>query len=259
MEKTKTKIFVIKISGKVQNEFLLLDSLLDQLKNNISAANFILMHGGGIQITKYYKMLGVEPVFIDGLRYTSDDEISIVEMVLSGLVNKDITSLMLSKGVNAVGISGRDGIIVAERVEKLGNVGKVVSVDNSFINNLIQLGIMPIISPVSNSKEFKALNINADDAAEAVASSIKADGLVFVSDVPGILDSNKSVINQITKEQSEALISENVIKDGMAVKVRSSFNAIEKGVKNIIITSIYDSLISDIVNGVNSEKNTRLY
>ncbi len=197
----KKKIFV-KISGKVQNSIDQMEILIEEIKKVSQEADVIFMHGGGVQITTYYEKLGLKPTFVNGLRKTDDEQVKVVEMVLSGIVNKSIVSRMLDHKISAIGISGRDNLIFAKEKlidgVSLGNVGEVDSVNIEVLNKLFEAGFTPVISPVSNTYDYKPLNINADDAAEAVASALGVDYLVLLSDVSGIWDENKEVIPFMT-------------------------------------------------------------
>jgi len=245
------KRVLIKISGKVQNEPKEMDILITEIKKISKFFDVIFMHGGGIQITEYYEKIGLKSMFIEGLRKTDNEQIKIVEMVLSGLVNKDIVSKMVRKNIKAIGISGRDNLITAREKfvngKSLGNVGEAIFVNKEIIEDLFRLDFIPVISPVSNSVDYLSLNVNADDAAELVASTLKVDYLLLLSDVDGVWDENKNIIDVIDERRANSLIDNGVIIDGMAVKVKSSFNAINKGVKNISINSVKKGVLTDLL------------
>ena len=203
-------------------------------------ANVVIVHGGGKEISSWIEKVGSEVKFVNGLRYTDEEIMNIVEMVLSGLVNKQ---LVTEFGENCLGISCRDSnIIIADQVKELGLVGKPFKTNISIIEKLLDAGITPIISPVSSDKNGQHLNVNADDAANALAIALKADALVFMTDMEGVLDDKKMVISVLDKKLAEDYKASGVINGGMIPKIDSAFLAIAQGVKMV---NIVGSILSE--------------
>jgi acetylglutamate kinase len=201
----------------------------------------VIVHGGGKEIADLQVKLGLTPRFVEGLRVTDDASLAIAEMVLSGRVNKRIVAALLNTGADALGLSGIDRALV--RVEKmqhpsgdLGRVGKVVSVRGDVVRDLIAQKIVPVISPISLGAEG-AYNVNADSVACALASALNADAVVFVTNVPGVLQ-NDQVIPSLTTHDAEALIKSKIIFGGMIPKVRAALDAVAGGAQAARITNL---------------------
>jgi len=201
----------------------------------------VIVHGGGKDIGRYLERLGIETKFHEGLRVTDDEAIEVVEMVLSGLVNKRIVGALVAAKVKALGISGRDlGLIRAgklEAEEDLGHVGEVQGLNAHVIKKLLEHDFVPVISPVSQDEQGTVFNINADHMARALAVGLRVEELVFLSDVPCVYD-DVHKISKLNKVLAEQLIETEVIGGGMVPKVRSGIQALEKGVKKVLITDI---------------------
>lgn len=197
----------------------------------------VLVHGGGKDINRNLQWLGEEPKFKDGLRITSEDALLIVEMTLSGTVNKRLVSLLQSEGARACGISGVDGstLICLPLDPELGRVGTVSHVRPALVEALLAARFLPVISPISTDTAGAHYNVNADDAASALAVAMKAERLVYVSDVPGVMDGNKHILPKLNRDAAESLIKSNVIAGGMIPKVRSCLSAVEAGVGEVHI------------------------
>jgi acetylglutamate kinase len=230
---------VLKVGGgEVDNpQFLkLLAALIADM-----AVRPVIVHGGGKDITRLLEGLGVKSEWHQGLRITDDAAIEVVEMALSGLVNKRIVGALEAGGVRALGVSGRDlGLVRAAKLEAevdLGHVGEAGIVNSGAIKTLAKNNWVPVISPVSQDKQGFVLNINADHVARAVAVGLKAEELVFVSNVPCIYDDNYE-LSTLKAGQAETLITSGVIDGGMIPKVRSGISALEGGVKRVVITDI---------------------
>lgn len=231
--------FVLKVGGgEVDNP-----RFLKQFAALIAgmAVRPVVVHGGGKDITRLLDGLGVKGEFHQGLRITGDAAIEVVEMVLSGLVNKRIVGALEAGGVRALGLSGRDlGLVRAVKLESevdLGHVGEVRMVNSGAIRTLAQNGWVPVISPVSQDREGEVLNVNADHVARAVAVGLKVEELVFLSDVPCIYD-DVYELSTLRANQAESLIESGVIDGGMIPKVRSGIAALAGGVKRVVITDI---------------------
>ncbi len=214
--------------------------------------NMIIVHGGGKEITDTAAALGIGTRFVDGQRYTDEKMIEVVLMVLAGLVNKEIVSLINTNGGNAVGLCGVDNLLLKARKlsnngTDLGLVGEIVWVNVSFLNLLLQNGMMPVIAPLGVGDGGQMYNINADLAAGAVAAALKAEKLVYLSDTEGILVNGK-LISTLTKSKADKLISQGAIFGGMIPKVTSAFNTLDAGVNKVHIIDgrIKHSLLLEI-------------
>lgn len=237
-------VVVLKVGGNELDD----DSFLFGLAQSVSALRAegkypIIVHGGGKTIADFQKRLDLESQFVEGLRVTSDEDIDIVEMVLSGLMNKRIVRSLIHQQIRAVGISGvDDGTIYVERMwhpmGDLGRVGEIQDVDPHLLKTLLAAGIVPVISPVSFGA-FDALsyNVNADHAAAAVAAALGAIRLVFITNVPGVLIAGR-VVRALTADQAETLIEDGNIFGGMVPKVRSAIGAVRRGVAQAVITNL---------------------
>ena len=233
---------VVKITGKFiegENLPLLVKRTRDELdrKNEI-----IVVHGGGKEITKEFSLRGIKSKFIEGLRVTDKEDIQLIEMILSGKVNKRIVSNFLSKGVPAVGVSGKDGgmVVAIRKNPELGYVGDIVSINVKLIDLLLKNGFVPIISPISYGIHGETLNINADTFASHVSVATNSQRLVFITDVMGILRKDGAIIKSITTKEAKKLIDEEVVANGMIPKVKGGIYAAGNGVKEVIIGTFGD-------------------
>jgi acetylglutamate kinase len=250
------KTFVIKYGGAAQIK----DNLKESFAKDIVLLNFIgikttIVHGGGPKISATMEKMGKKPEFIQGQRVTDQETMDVVEMVLGGLVNKEIVSLINSQGGKAVGLSGKDaGLIKARKklikkpvetgIEDVNNinvldetidigfVGDVTYINPHIIISLEKEGFIPVISPVGIGEKGETLNINADYVATSIASALKAEKLIFLTDVPGIMDKKDKVISTLTKKQIKKFIVDGTIKGGMLPKVQACIKAIDGGVSN---------------------------
>ena len=240
------KTFVIKYGGAAQTE----DALKDSFAQDVVLLNFIgirpvIVHGGGPKISETMKKMGKEPTFIQGQRVTDRETMDIVEMVLGGLVNKEIVALINNHGGKAVGLSGKDGGLLKakkklirkadgkgeEETLDIGLVGEVESVDPSLLDSLHRDGFIPVISPIGAGSAGEAFNINADYAASAIASALKAEKLILLTDVPGIKDKGGRVIPTIQKKSVKKYIDDGTVSGGMLPKVQACTRALDGGVK----------------------------
>ena len=203
----------------------------------------VIVHGGGPDINAFLEQMNIESKFINGLRVTDEKTMEIVEMVLSGKLNKHIVTEIETQGVKAVGISGKDGgIIKAQKIEKdgidYGCVGDIVSVDPTLIQSLINNEFIPVIAPIGKDENGTTYNINADYAAVAIAGALKAEKLVFLTDVEGVMrDINdpNSIMSFISSKKIQKLIDDGTISGGMIPKVECCMEGIKKGVNNVHI------------------------
>jgi len=201
----------------------------------------IVVHGGGKEIADLQVQLGLTPRFVDGLRVTDEASLAVAEMVLSGRVNKRLVAALVQAGVDAIGLSGVDRGLV--RVEKLqhpagdvGRVGQVVGVRADVLRDLIDRAIVPVLSPISLGGDG-AYNVNADSVACAVARALNADAVVFVTNVPGVMQDDRT-IPRLTAHEAEVLIESRVIGGGMIPKVRAALDAIAGGARQARITNL---------------------
>ena len=212
---------------------------------NYIGIHTVIVHGGGPKISAMMQKMGKKPEFVDGQRVTDQETMDIVEMVLGGLINKEIVSLINRHGGKAVGLSGKDGgMIRAQKkmikkpapetgvgeIIDLGLVGEVTSVDPSVIDGLDKGGFIPVVAPIGAGPKGETLNINADYVASAIASALKSEKLVLLTDVPGLLDKKGKTISTLKKGRIDKLIKDGTISGGMLPKVTACMNAIAGGV-----------------------------
>jgi acetylglutamate kinase len=212
--------------------------------------NIIIVHGGGKDITDLASALNIPTRFVDGQRYTDEKMIDVVLMVLAGKLNKEIVNLINTNGGNAVGICGMDnGLLKARKTTEkdLGLVGDVSFVNTGFLNLLLNNGMMPVVAPLAVGDDNKILNINADLAAGAIATALKAEKLVYLSDIEGVLV-DKELVSSLTLSEAESLIERGAIHGGMIPKVRSAFATLDAGVNKVHIIDgrIKHSLLLEI-------------
>jgi acetylglutamate kinase len=203
----------------------------------------VIVHGGGRAIADMQARLGLPTVKVDGLRVTDSESLAVTQMVLSGQSNKLIVVALISAGVQAVGISGVDGGLIRcvkkqHPLADLGFVGQTVEVHPQIVLTLTAQGIVPVISPVSLGLEGQVYNVNADEAAGALATALQARELSFISNVPGVLDQDNQPIPQLTSAQTEQLIERGIIRDGMVPKVRAALSVVDQGVPNVRIVNL---------------------
>ncbi len=198
---------------------------------------FVVVHGGGPQISALLKRLNIESRFENGLRVTDEATMAAVEMVLCGQVNKAVVASFAAHGARAAGISGRDGNLLRAVVKNpaLGLVGEVEAVDPALILCLLEGDFVPVVAPVANGPDGQALNINADTAAGALAGALAADYFILISDVPGVLDAEGRLITSLTRAEIEKLRAEGVITGGMIPKVESCLHALDAGCQRALI------------------------
>lgn len=222
----------------------------------------VVVHGGGFRITELLDKLNIKSEFIDGQRVTSEEAMRVVEMVLSGDINRDIVSLLNHSGAKALGVSGKDlSFIKAKPKEagKFGFTGDIESIDASILNKLIDDNFIPVIAPISASYEsgHPGFNINADIAASEVAIALKAKKVLFLTDTVGVLDGDKNLLNSLTGVQIEELKRRDIIVGGMIPKVDSCIRAVRHGVEkaHIIDGRVEHSILLELFtqDGVGTE------
>ncbi|MBA3644708.1 MAG: acetylglutamate kinase [Gemmatimonadaceae bacterium] len=235
---------VIKLGGRAQNDPTLAAEIAAAWKD--CKGELCVVHGGGDEITALQVALGKKPNFVNGRRVTTGDDIQLLRMVLSGVINKRLVSAFAKAGVRAVGISGEDGgLISAQRgvegdeLYALGAVGAPAHVNADLLLNLVSNGYMPVISPVASDAADPggALNVNGDDAAAAVAAALHSSELIFVADVPGVLRDD-AVMGSVALEEVPHLIAEGTVQGGMTAKLDAAKNALNGGVASVRISDI---------------------
>lgn len=231
---------VLKIGG---NE-LDIPEFVEELATEVAAMAVppIVVHGGGKEIARLQQQLGLTPRFVEGLRVTDEASLRVAEMVLSGLVNKRLVAALVTAGVQALGFSGVDlGLICVEKMQHptrdLGRVGRIVAVRGEVLKGFLSQGIVPVVSPISAGADGLTYNVNADHVAVALAQAIRAEVLVFVTNVPGVLVHGQPVA-RLTTDEARALIAEGHVTGGMVPKVRSALAAVEAGIGRARITNL---------------------
>ena len=245
------KTIVVKYGGNaMKNERLKRAVIEDVVFFHEAGVRIVLVHGGGPEIEAVLRTLSIESRFVDGLRYTDKRTMEVVQMALCGRVNKDLTAMIVQSGVRAVGISGIDGGLLRAHkttAKDLGLVGEVDAVDADFLAALLDAGLLPVISTVAlnteagksgDSDDSPALNINADTAATHIAAAMKAEKLVVMMDIAGVLRAvsyTDSLIPQITLAEIPGLKASGIISGGMIPKIDGAARAVENGVQDVLI------------------------
>ena len=243
IQRFNRKIIVVKYGGSaMSNEELQKNVIKDVTLLKLVGFKPIIVHGGGKAISKWVGKVGKEAEFVGGLRVTDEETMEIAEMVL-GRVNKSLVTMVQELGVKAVGISGKDGGLL--KVDKkysdgkdIGYVGDIKEVDAKILYDLLENDFLPIVAPVGLDDDFHTYNINADDAACAIAKAVKADKLVFLTDIEGLyrdIDDKSTFISRLTASDAKALINSGVIGGGMLPKLNNCTTAIEEGVSRVHI------------------------
>ena len=241
IKKYSGKIVVIKYGGNA----MVNESLKQQVMEDIAllwliGVKVVLVHGGGPEISSTMKKLGKQAQFVNGLRVTDKETVDIVQMVLAGKVNKDLVNLLQMKGGHAVGLSGIDGGILEATMknESLGFVGDITRVRTQPITDLLEKGYIPVVSTVASDRQGNVYNINGDTAAAVIAGALQAERMILMTDIAGILrdkDDPNSLIPDLTVSQARQLFYDGVISGGMIPKVECCIEAIEHGVKHVVI------------------------
>lgn len=243
IQRFNRKIIVVKYGGSAMvDEELKKHVIQDVTLLKLVGFKPIIVHGGGKEISKWVGKVGMEPVFINGLRKTDEATMEIAEMVLNK-VNKSLVTLVQELGVNAVGISGKDGGLL--KVEKkysngedIGFVGEITEVNPQILYDLLEKDFLPIICPVGMDAEYNSYNINADDAACAIAKAVKAEKLAFLTDIEGVYKDPKdkdTLISELRVSEARELIGDGFIGGGMLPKLNNCNDAIENGVSRVHI------------------------
>ena len=234
-------IVVVKYGGNAMvNEQLKQQVMEDIVLLSLIGVKVILVHGGGPEISDMMAKLGKKSEFVDGLRVTDKETVEIAQMVLAGKVNKDLVNLIQSKGGRAIGLSGIDGRLLEARMKKqsLGYVGSIINVDADPILGLLEGGYIPVVSTIACDRAGNTYNINGDTAAAYIAGALKAERLILMTDIAGILrdkDDPSTLIPEITISEAVKLYEQEIISGGMIPKVDCCIEAINMGVEKTII------------------------
>lgn len=237
----KGKIVVIKYGGNAMvNEDIKRSVMGDVTLLRLIGIRVVLVHGGGPEISALLKRIGKQSEFVDGLRVTDAETADVVQMVLAGKVNKSLVSLLQSLGGRAIGLCGLDGgMIEAKQLdERLGYVGEITRVDPQPVLDVLEKGYIPVVSTVARGQNGETFNINADTAAARIAAALKAECLISMTDIAGVLrdkDDPRSVIPYIGVSEAPQLMREGVISGGMIPKIECCIEAIRRGVKKVFV------------------------
>ncbi len=257
IEKYQNKILVIKYGGNAMlGEEMKLTVMRDLSILRFVGIKVVLVHGGGPEISQTLARMGIPSRFVGGLRYTDAETAEVVRMVLAGKVNKELVHMLGMFGAKAAGLSGIDGnmLLCSKEREELGFVGKIENVNTELILSCLDAGYMPVISTVGYDNEGNIYNVNADTAASAIAGALRAESLILMTDIKGLLrnkDDEDSLIRKVYVSDIPALVKEGIISGGMIPKVQCCKDAIRKGVGRVFITdgrvkhSILLELLSD--------------
>jgi acetylglutamate kinase len=251
MQRYDEEIVVVKYGGHAMGD----EHLAQQFAKDIvlleqTAINPVVVHGGGPQIEAMLKRVGVESQYADGLRITDAKTLEIVEMVLAGLINKQMVGHINEAGGKAVGLCGKDGNMVVARkltrtvvdpdshIEKiidLGFVGEPEKVDTMVLNEILGRQLIPVLAPVAAAANGGTFNVNADTFAGAIAGALHAKRFLLLTDVPGVLDKSKTLIKELSVDDARRLIADGTISGGMIPKVETCIYALEQGVEGVVI------------------------
>ena len=254
IKKFSGETIVVKYGGAAQIDPILKEKFATDIAlMYLVGIKVVIVHGGGKKINEILEKLNIEVNFIDGQRVTRPEDMEIIEMVLSGSVNKEITALLNHSGAKAMGISGKDALFIkaeAKDREKFGLTGNIVSVDSDVVNRLLDDKFIPVIAPIASggSAGHPGYNINADLAASHIAKSLKARKIIFLTDTAGVLDKSGDLLSTMKIEDIDGLINDGTISGGMIPKVSACLEAVEGGVNkaHIIDGRLEHSLLLEL-------------
>jgi acetylglutamate kinase len=251
MQRYDEEIVVVKYGGHAMGqEQTARDFANDIVLLEQTAINPVVVHGGGPQIAAMLKKLGIKSEFVDGLRVTDQSTVEIVEMVLAGSINKQIVGYINAAGGKAIGLCGKDGNMVTarkvtrtvvdpdsniEKIVDLGFVGEPEKVDLTVLNHVLGKEMIPVLAPVAAAAGGGTFNVNADTFAGAIAGALKAKRLLLLTDVPGVLDKDKNLIEELSVADARRLIADGTISGGMIPKVETCIYALDQGVEGVVI------------------------
>lgn len=240
------KTIVIKYGGNAMTDDHLKDSFArDVVLMKLVGINPVVVHGGGPQIGSLLSRLGIESEFVQGMRVTDSDTMDVVEMVLGGLVNKEIVSLLNSHGGSAVGLTGKDGDLIHARkmvvsrktpelevpeIIDIGHVGEVASIDASVVNMLVSGNFIPVIAPIGVGSDGRSYNINADLVAGKMAEVLQAEKLILLTNTTGLLDKDGQLLTGLSSQRVDELVADGTIHGGMLPKIACALDAVKAGV-----------------------------
>lgn len=247
IQRFQGKTMVIKYGGNAMvDENLKRGFARDIVLMKLVGMNPVVVHGGGPQIGNLLKQIGKESHFVEGMRVTDSETMDVVEMVLGGLVNKEIVNLINRQGGKAVGLTGKDGDLIrakklhitkktpemeAPEIIDIGHVGEVASIDTSVVQMLVKDNFIPVIAPIGVGEDGQSYNINADLVAGKLAMALRAEKLILLTNTTGVLDQNSQLLTGLKAEQVDKLIKEGVIHGGMLPKVNCALDAVRSGVR----------------------------
>ncbi len=254
IKKFRNQTFVIKYGGSAQTDQKLKERFAEDILLLYTVGiKPVVVHGGGKRITEILSRLKIDTKFIDGQRVTTAEVMEIVEMVLSGDINKEIVSLLNNHGAKAIGISGKDAHFITARpkdFEKFGYTGVIDHIDPAVVHRLLEEQFVPVIAPIAASNQLghPGYNINADLCASKVAAALGAKKIIFLTDTPGVLDKEGKLISTLTREKIDLLKKDGTISGGMIPKVDACLEAVDGGVEkaHIIDGRVEHSLLLEI-------------
>lgn len=248
IQKFHGQTVVVKYGGNAMTEDALKHSFArDVVLMKLVGINPVVVHGGGPQIGELLEKLNIESRFVNGMRVTDSATMDVVQMVLGGLVNQEIVSLINTNGGRAVGVTGKDGSLIqakqlamepsmnAPEIIDIGHVGEITSINTEILTTLTHSAFIPVIAPIGVGKDGESYNINADIVAGKIAEALTAEKLVLLTNTPGILDADGSTISEVTKSAVETLIADGVVNEGMLPKVQCALDAVDGGVHSVQI------------------------
>lgn len=255
LQKYNNKVVVVKYGGNAMTNDKLKHAVMEDIVMlSTVGIKVVLVHGGGPEINDMLKRVGKESKFVNGLRYTDEETVDIVQMVLAGKVNKDLVSMLESHGGTAIGLCGLDGnLIEAEQLDPdLGLVGEITEVDPKIIQNALDNGYIPVISTIGRGKDGTVYNINADTAAARIAAEMGAPSLILLTDIKGLLedkDDENTIIRTVGVSEVPFLKKQGIITGGMIPKIDCCVEAVRRGVKqaNIIDGRIPHSILIELL------------
>ncbi len=246
------KTIVLKYGGAAMADEALQSSFAkDVVLMKLVGMNPVVVHGGGPQIGEALARIGKKTEFIDGMRVTDRESVDVVEMVVGGLVNKQIVNLIVRHGGRAVGLTGKDGNLIraskltvrrdspeldAPEIIDMGHVGEVTHIDASVVDMLIQGDFIPVIAPIGIDEDGHSYNINADLVAGKLAETLNAEKLILLTNTPGVLDADGELLTRLSVGDVEKLVTDQVVEGGMLPKVRCALGAVNNGVTTVTIS-----------------------
>jgi acetylglutamate kinase len=246
IQRFTNKTIVIKYGGSAMTDESLKQGFArDIVLMKLVGLNPIVVHGGGPQIGAVLKELGIESKFVDGMRVTDSKTMDVVQMVLGGLVNQDIVSLINQNGGRAVGLTGKDASLISAKkmvirraspevqtpeIIDIGHVGEVVKINREVLDLIVESDIIPVIAPIGVGKDYETYNINADLVAGKLAEELKAEKLILLTDVPGLMDKQGNLLSGLSTIEVDRLIEDGTVSGGMLPKIQCALSAVNNGV-----------------------------